>query len=184
MVRGYCQVWPAWRWAGGGEFKGISATHMSTSVFDFRSLYFGPRVLVVACRISHCSTQDCGCGSQVLERGAQLLWYVGLVALGLVGSYGLPRWHSGREPACQCSRCRRSRVDPWVRKIPWRKKWQPTPVFLPRKFHGQRSLAVYSPWGHKELDMTEQKSTHTDTLGSEFADQGANPHSLHCKADY
>ena len=36
-----------------------------------------------------------------------------------------------------------------------------SPVFLPRKFHGQRSLAVYSPWGHKELDMTEQKNTHT-----------------------
>ena len=37
---------------------------------------------------------------------------------------------------------------------PWRRKWQPIPVFLPRKFHGQRSLAGYSPWGHKELDMT------------------------------
>ena len=37
-----------------------------------------------------------------------------------------------------------------------------SPVFLPRKFHGQRSLAVYSPWGHRELDMTEQKNTHTD----------------------
>ena len=38
---------------------------------------------------------------------------------------------------------------------PWRRKWQPTPVFLPGKFHGQRSLAGYSPRGHKELDMTE-----------------------------
>ena len=43
----------------------------------------------------------------------------------------------------------------WVRKIPCNRKWQPTPVFLPGKFHGQRSLAGYSPWGHKELDMTE-----------------------------
>ena len=42
-----------------------------------------------------------------------------------------------------------------VRKIPWRREWQPTPVFLPREFHGQRSLAVYSPSGHKESDMTE-----------------------------
>jgi len=40
-------------------------------------------------------------------------------------------------------------------KIPWRRKWQPTPVFLPEEFHGQRSLAGYSPWGHKDLDMTE-----------------------------
>ena len=43
----------------------------------------------------------------------------------------------------------------WVRKIPWRREWQPTPVILPRESHGQRSLAGYSPWGHKELDTTE-----------------------------
>ena len=45
--------------------------------------------------------------------------------------------------------------DLWVRKIPWRRKRQPTPVFMPGKFHGWKSLAGYSPWGHKELDMTE-----------------------------
>ena len=44
----------------------------------------------------------------------------------------------------------------WVGKIPWRMKWQPTPVFLPEKSHGQRSLVGYSSWGHKESDMTEQ----------------------------
>ena len=42
-----------------------------------------------------------------------------------------------------------------VRKIPWRRKWQPTPVFLPRESHGQRSLVGYSPWGRKESDVTE-----------------------------
>ena len=55
---------------------------------------------------------------------------------------GLPRWLSGKESPCQC---RRPRLGPWDRKIPWRRKWQPTPVFLPGKSHGQRSLAVYSP---------------------------------------
>ena len=49
--------------------------------------------------------------------------------------------------------------ETWVQsleqKIPWRMEWLPTPVFLPKKFHGQRSLEGYSPWGHKELDMTE-----------------------------
>ena len=45
--------------------------------------------------------------------------------------------------------------NPWVRKIPWRRKWQPTPVFSPGESHGQRNLVGYSPWGHKELDMTE-----------------------------
>ena len=47
-------------------------------------------------------------------------------------------------------------LDPWVRKIPWSRKWHPTPVFLPGEFHGQRSLVGYSPWGHKESDATEQ----------------------------
>ena len=45
--------------------------------------------------------------------------------------------------------------NPWVGKIPWRKKWQPSPVFLPRESHGQRSLVGYSPQGPKESDRTE-----------------------------
>ena len=58
--------------------------------------------------------------------------------------------------------CRRPRFKPCVGKIPWRRKWQPTPVVLPGEFHGQRSLAGYSPWGHKEQDTTEQL-THFDS---------------------
>ena len=58
----------------------------------------------------------------------------------------LPFWLSGKESFCQFKRCR---FNPWVGKIPWRKKWQPTLVFLPRRFHGQRNLAGYSPWGQK-----------------------------------
>src|SRR5574337_85568 len=50
---------------------------------------------------------------------------------------------------------------PWVGMIPWRRKWKPTPVFLPGKSHGQRTLVGYSPWGPKELDMTEELSTTT-----------------------
>ena len=52
--------------------------------------------------------------------------------------------------------CRRPGFDPWVGKIPWRREWLPTPVFLPGEFHGQRSLVGYGPWGCKELDMTER----------------------------
>ena len=48
--------------------------------------------------------------------------------------------------------------DPWVRKIPWSRKQQPTPVFLPGKFHGQKILVGYSPWGFSESDITEQLS--------------------------
>jgi len=50
--------------------------------------------------------------------------------------------------------------DPWVGKIPWRKAWQPTPVFLPGEFHEQRSLEDYSSWDHKESDMTEYVCTY------------------------
>ena len=55
-----------------------------------------------------------------------------------------------------CLQCGSSRFDPWVGKIPWRRKWLPTPVFLPGESHGQRRLVGYSPWGCKELDTTEQ----------------------------
>ena len=54
------------------------------------------------------------------------------------------------------AQCRTPEFDPWIGKIPWRREWLPTPVFLPGESHGQRSLAGYSPWGHKESDMTEQ----------------------------
>ena len=67
----------------------------------------------------------------------------------------------------------RRRFDPWVGKIPWKRKWQPTAVSLPRQFHGQRSLLNYSPYSHKESEMTEnvhaythtQTHTHTHTPG-------------------
>ena len=49
---------------------------------------------------------------------------------------------------------KRHRFNPWVGKIPWSRKWQPAPVFLPGKSHGQRNLVGYSLWGCKELDMT------------------------------
>ena len=48
--------------------------------------------------------------------------------------------------------------DPWVSKIPWRRKWQPTAVFLPEKSHEPSSLVGYSPWGHKESGTTEHDS--------------------------
>ena len=61
---------------------------------------------------------------------------------------------SSKEPTCQFRRHWRHRFDPWVGNIPWRRKWQPTPVFLPGEFHGQRRLAGYSSWSHMVSDMT------------------------------
>ena len=69
---------------------------------------------------------------------------------------GLPVWLSGKESTCWC-KTHGSHL--WVGKISWRKKQQPTPVFLPGKSHGQRSLVGYSPWGHKESQMWLSKST-------------------------
>ena len=54
-----------------------------------------------------------------------------------------------------CLQCRRPGFDPWVGKIPWRRQQQPTPVFLPGKFHGRQSLVGYCPWGRKESDTTK-----------------------------
>ena len=63
----------------------------------------------------------------------------------------------------------RSRFDPWVGETPWRRKWQPTPVFLPDTSHGWRSLA---PWSHKESDMTEQLTKYTSHRVFVNLDQG------------
>ena len=72
---------------------------------------------------------------------------------------GFPRGAGGKESTCQCRRLKRHRFDPWVGKIPWSRKWHPTPVFLPGKFYGQRNLEGYSPWGQKESDTAERLST-------------------------
>ena len=71
--------------------------------------------------------------------------------------FGLPRWLSGKESACQCKSHRRHGFDHWIRKISWRRKWQLTLIFLPGEFHGQRRLvACYSPWGHRIRHNWEQ----------------------------
>ena len=76
---------------------------------------------------------------------------------------------SGKEPTCQCRKHKRNRFSPLVRKIPWRREWQPTPAFLPGKFHGQRSLAGYGPWGCKKSDTTKNDLAYmllTQNLGN------------------
>ena len=68
---------------------------------------------------------------------------------------GFPGGASSEEPTCQRRRHRRRAFNSWVLKIPWRRAWKLTPVFLPGEAHGQRSLAGYSPQGDKESDTTE-----------------------------
>ena len=73
-----------------------------------------------------------------------------------------PRWHSSKESACQCRRHKRCGFDPWVRKIPWRRKWQPTTVFLPGESHGWRSLAGLQIPVH-EIAKSQTRLAHTCT---------------------
>ena len=76
---------------------------------------------------------------------------------------GFPGGADGKESACNVSD---PGPDTWVRTIPWRREWHPTPLFLPGESHGQRSLEGCSPWGHKELDTTEQLTKHHEVVGA------------------
>ena len=83
-------------------------------------------------------------------------WWQNLFYQVVISLLGLPSWLNGKEICLQCRSLRRHGFDSFVRKIPWRRDWQPTLVFLPGESQGQRSLVgSQSPWGHKELDTTE-----------------------------
>ena len=71
----------------------------------------------------------------------------------------MPGGTAVKNPTVNAGDAREAGSDPWIRKIPWSRKWQPTPIFLLRKFHAQRSLAGYNPWDHKESDTTKHSST-------------------------
>ena len=86
--------------------------------------------------------------------GFMVLWTIKKSECQIIDAFEMWRWHSGKESTCQCRRCRRLRFSPWVGKIPWSRKCQHTPVFLPGESHGQSSLEGYSPWGCKELGRT------------------------------
>ena len=77
---------------------------------------------------------------------------------------GFPGVGSGKESVCQCKSLRRLWFNPWVRKIPWRRKWQSTPVFLPGKFHGQRSLAGLQSMGSQRVRHDWAHSMHAHTF--------------------
>ena len=81
-------------------------------------------------------------------------------------NFCLPKWQSGKELTWQCRRRRRCGFDPWLGKIPCKRKWQPTPVFLLGKFHGQRSLVGHSPWGCKRVrrDLANKQQQQWETF--------------------
>ena len=79
------------------------------------------------------------------------------------GYSGFPNDSAGKESACNAGDTGDTGSVPWIEKIPWRRKWQPAPVFLPVESHGWRSLAGYSPKGHTESDTTERLSVYLHT---------------------
>ena len=91
---------------------------------------------------------SCGSGFSHCRAQALVVMVHGLI-------WGFSGGANGKESACQC---RSHGFNPWVRKITWRRKWQPTSVFLPGESHGQRSLAGCSPCGHRELATAEHST--------------------------
>ena len=114
--------------------------------------------LINSLQINLCEVKSLSC-----VRLFSILWTVVYQASLSMGSSrqeywsGLPYPSAGELPdsACQWGRCKRLGFNPWVWKIPWKRKWKPTPVFLRGESHGQRGLVGYSPRGHKESDTTE-----------------------------
>ena len=92
-----------------------------------------------------------------------LYFFSQLLITYFIKQWGFPEWHNSKQFTYQCRRCKRCRLDTWVGKITWSRKWQPNPVFLAGESREQRSLVGYSPWGCKESDMTEYTHTHTHT---------------------
>ena len=105
--------------------------------------------------LRHVETTKCLGANRESWRAIADIWVV------IATLWRLPRWFSGKEFTRQW---RRHGFDPWVRKIPRRKEWQPAPISLPGKSYGQRSPEGYSPRGHKELDTIEWLSSHNYSL--------------------
>ena len=95
---------------------------------------------------------------------------------GSTGMLGFPRWLSGKDSTCQYRRHRRGQFSPWVGRILWRRKWQPTPIFLPGKSHGQRSLMGYSSWDRRVRHDLVAGCTGAHALGTGMLRYLRSPH--------
>ena len=91
-----------------------------------------------------------------------LNWFIVLFRSTI--SFCLSDFPGDSDGKASCLQCGRPGFNPWVRKILWRRKWQPTLVLLPVKSHGQRSMVGYSPWGRKESDTTECACCTVETI--------------------
>ena len=153
------------------NFQKIYACKSIASILKIETLYFSISLQVMLMeksdKINH-TFQFSMCKTRKIFEGwlgIVFSWYSHMKFWTLYREWwGFPGGSGGKKSTCQCRRYRRLGFDPWVGKILWRRKWQPTLVFLPGKFCVQRSLVGYSPWGHKESDITEQLSTRNDII--------------------
>ena len=132
----------------------LHAEALLTQVFIPWSIY--PSMLENCMRIFHWHPKINMCKTKLIffsphSSSFQKTDLTSFMDLILTSSTGLPLWIKWKRA---CLQWRRPRFDPWIRKVPWRKEWTLTPVFLPGEFHGHRSLVGYSPWGCKESDTT------------------------------
>ena len=132
-----------WGWIAGGEGPACDSLHMLLAPLCGQVILCGPPFSEHSFSLLYSG----------LDLGSSLHWQWPSCHFHLIP--GFPVGTSSKEPACQCRRHKRHGLDPWIGKIPWRRAWQPTPVFLPREFHGQRSLASYSPRNREESDTIE-----------------------------
>ena len=98
----------------------------------------------IVLRTSKCKDSGTLIRNLVVLPLGEMLWHVNTSEENMCPS-GFAGSASGKEPACQCRRLKRCRFYPWLGKIPWSRKWQPTLVFLPGDSNGQGSLVSYSP---------------------------------------
>ena len=108
-------------------------------------------------------------GQEFQKGSAARLWLD--ISYVVMDRWWLPWWLTSKESTCNAgATCRRRGFHPWVMKIPWRRKWQPAPVFLPGEFYGRRSLSGgYNLWGQKELDTIERPGSHARKKSSAVA---------------
>ena len=132
--------------------------YISETILKFKSLFKIEKYMNIDIGFIHNSVNWKQPKGPSTSEWINKLWHIHWRACYI--KWGFPGGASGKEPSCQC---RRRGFDPSVRKIPWRRKWQSTPEFLPGRSHGQRSLVGYGPQGHKESDIFEQLSIHYTT---------------------
>ena len=125
----------SWLFTSGGQSTGVSASASVVTVIDTKQLEIWEA--------------NYWCILKQHKNGTHTAPHPPDASVILQQWKGLPSWLSGKESHLPS---RRGRFNPWVGKIPWRRKWQPIPVFSPGKSHRQSSLAGYSPWGHKRVE--------------------------------